>query len=91
MKSPKLKCWLASAIVAISPVLAWPVNMLFGGFGCHGNEGVGVHCPSLLGIDYSPIANLVFLFSAWGAIFSLPAGIVMFLICSFVPWKCNVE
>jgi len=87
MKSPKLKCWLASAIVVLSPILALPLNMLFGFLGCHGNEGTGISCPPIVGIDYSPIADLVFMFSAWGLIFSLPAGLILFLVCSFVPWK----
>lgn len=64
-----------------------PISLLLGIVGCHGNEGVGMHCAPVLGIDYSAVANAIFLFAAWGITLTLPAGLILFLLCSFAPWK----
>jgi hypothetical protein len=31
--------------------------------------------------------TILFLFAAWGFIFTLPAGIALFVACGFFPWE----
>lgn len=50
-----------------------------------------MHCPPILGIDYSSIATLIFLYSAWGAILTFPLGILLFLVGFILPNKPRLK
>lgn len=87
MKSPRKMCWKSAAVVFFSPFLCMPISALLKGFGCDGNEGVGIQCPPILGVDFSSIATLIFLYSAWGTIFAFPLGVLLFIIGFTLPNK----
>lgn len=76
------KCWIASILVLFSPILSWPFLGVFTLFGCHGNEGTGVFCSPIFGFfDISSLASIVFMFAAWGLIFTIPLGLALSLLC----------
>ena len=85
--SPKLKGWLIAVFIFVFPFLAWPLTYLISAVGCTGNEGTGVVCQEFIGLDLSVLAEIIFFTAAWGFIFCFPVSLLVFVICSFLPWK----
>lgn len=68
------------SLVGVSPLLSWALIPAFGAFGCSGNEGVGIRCEKVLGINVDAMFTILYLYMAWGILISAIGGMLAYLL-----------